>query len=217
METLPVQEQSPPRAHRPARNILPVALLIQDRTCLVVGAGVVAARKAETLIDAGAKVIIVAPDISDHAERLRDKSGVTLVRREYTPADLDVRPFLVVTATDSPALNRQILDSCHTRGILCACPESGDLISPAVFKHDNLTVSVSTGGTSCRRFRLIRDNLVRHAKAPGQADLLVIGTDHRFADIAQREELLLADAGPGRIEAGPRRPRVHATEYVQQD
>lgn len=202
-ETYPARTPSSPRSPRPARKTLPAALLVEGRMCLVIGGGTVAGRKAEALLDAGAEVVLVASDLGEHAERLRDKAGMTLVRREYVPEDLDRRPFLVITATNESALNRQVLHACHARGILCACPDSGwdngDLISPATFKHGDLTVSVSTGGASCRRSRLIRDSLARHAEALGQADLLVTGTDHRFAVLTERECLHLAGTGLTRI------------------
>ena len=67
----------------------------------------------------------VAPDIGERAEGLRSKAGMTIVRREHLPEDLDRRPFLVVTATDDAALNRRILDACRARGVLCACPDGG--------------------------------------------------------------------------------------------
>ncbi len=183
------------QARGPARKTLPVALLVEGRRCLVVGGGPVAARKAESLLDAGAEVVLVAPDIGGPAGKLRERPGMTLVRRKYTPGDLDSRLFLVVTATDDHAGNRRILDDCRSRGILCACPDTGwqngDFISPASFRHGDLTVSVSTGGLSCRRSRMVKESLARHAEGLGIADLLVIGTDHRVSGLEQRESLPL--------------------------
>jgi glutamyl-tRNA reductase len=178
---------------RVARKIMPVALLVEGRHCLVVGGGTVAGRKAGALLEAGAEVVLVAPEIGDYTEGLRGRAGLRIEQRPYAPGDLEGRPFVVIAATDDPALNRSILEDCHGRGVLCACPdrgwEDGDFISPASFKHGDLTVSVSTGGASCRRSRLIKESLSRHAEALGQSDLLVVGTDQRFADLALRESL----------------------------
>jgi glutamyl-tRNA reductase len=188
----------PDKGHPPRRSkpILPVALLVAGRRCLVVGGGPVAGRKAEALATAGAEVILVAPKLADSVQTLRSVSGVRILQRDYVPADLERGLFLVITATDNPALNRSILECCRARGLLCACPdtgwENGDFISPASFKRGDLTVSVSTGGAACRRSRLIKESLARHADALGQADLLVIGTDHRFTPLAQRESLHLS-------------------------
>lgn len=194
-----VPASSEEAVRRPSRRTLPVALLVEGRRCLVVGGGPVAARKAEALLDAGAEVVLVAPQVGELADGLRNRHGMTVVARAYEPCDLDRNPFLVVTATNDPDLNRRILDACHARGVLCACPdrgwEHGDWISPASFRIGDLTVSVSTGGASCRRSRLIKESLARHAEALGQADLLVAGTDHRFANLACRESLHLSSDG----------------------
>ena len=186
---------SAPRS-RPARKTLPVALLVEGRRCLVVGGGTVAGRKAEALLNAGAAVTLVAPRLGASAEALRARDRFQILPRTFEPADLAADLFLVIAATDDPALNRSLLTACQARGLLCACPdtgwEQGDFISPASFQHGDLTVSVSTGGAACRRSRLIKDSLARHAEALGQADLWAVGVDHRATPLALREPLHLA-------------------------
>lgn len=183
---------------RAPKKILPVALLVEGRRCLVVGGGAVAGRKAEALAKAGAQVSVVAPRLGETVLALASVAGITLLSREYRAEDLTRDLFLVITATDDPALNRRILETCRARGLLCACPdtgwEDGDFISPASFQHGDLTVSVSTGGAACRRSRLIKQSLARHTDALGQADLLIIGTDHRFTGVTEREKLHLSGA-----------------------
>ncbi|MEI8353192.1 MAG: NAD(P)-dependent oxidoreductase [Lentisphaerota bacterium] len=193
---------------RKARKTMPVALLVEGRRCLVIGGGTVAGRKAGALLEAGAEVMLVAPEIGDYTEGLIGRLGLQIARRKYAPIDLDGKPFVVIAATDDPGLNRSILEDCHARGVLCACPdrgwEDGDFISPASFKHGDLTVSVSTGGASCRRARLIKESLSRHAEALGQSDLLVVGTDHRLVNLAGRESLHLSGAHLDETTAGLR-------------
>lgn len=193
------QEKSPlPKLRSPgrAKRIFPIALMVEGRQCLVVGGGNVAARKAEALLEVGAKVTIVAPEIGERARALRSVQGLRVVPRKYVPEDLNRNLFLVIAATNDYALNQTILEACRSRGILCSCPdrgwENGDFISPASFKHGDLTVSVSTGGAACRRSRLIRDYLAKQVKALAQIDLLVLGTDHRFAALEERESLHLS-------------------------
>jgi glutamyl-tRNA reductase len=184
------------RENRKSRKTLPLALLLEGRACLVVGGGLVAGRKAEALLEAGAAVTIVAPVPGDRVKELLAADRVTVWQRAYEPGDLALRPFLVVTATDDFELNRSILEACKKMGILCACPdrgwEQGDFISPASFRQGDLTVSVSTGGASCRRSRLVKEHLARHAESLGSVELLVLGVDHRFADLAQRESVHLS-------------------------
>lgn len=179
-----------------AKKILPLGLLLEGRACLVVGGGTVAGRKAEALIEAGANVILVAPELGERVMALQSVHGVKIIRRSYAPDDLDQDFFLVFAATDDHDLNQQIIETCRARRILCSCPDrgwqNGDFISPASFRKADVTVSVSTGGASCRRSRLIKEYLARQMATLEQPDMFVMGTDHRVANLAQRESIHLA-------------------------
>lgn len=179
------------RENRKARKTLPLALMLEGRSCLVVGGGLVAGRKADALLEAGAALTLIAPVLGERVRELLAAGRAAVLQRAYEPGDLAPRPFLVVTATDDFELNRRILEACKKEGILCACPdrgwEQGDFISPASFRQGDLTVSVSTGGASCRRSRLVKEHLARHAESLGTVELLVLGVDHRSADLARRE------------------------------
>jgi|GEM_PF-356753 len=184
------------RVQKKAKKILPLGLLVEGRSCLVVGGGTVAGRKAKALIEAGAEVTLVAPELGEWAKGLRSATGLKVFERMYDPEDLDGGFFLVFAATDDHALNQQIIQACRARGILCACPdrgwEKGDFISPASFREGDVTVSVSTGGAACRRSRLIKEHLARHVATLGKTEMIVLGTDHHVANLAERESLHLA-------------------------
>ncbi|MCK5844944.1 MAG: hypothetical protein KAG97_09570, partial [Victivallales bacterium] len=99
---------------------------------------------------------------------------------------------LVFTATDDAALNKTIVDLCGDAGVLC-CAVDGNwcdasFIKPASFAGNGVVVSVSSNGVSCRRTRLIKDSLSRHLDAVDGADLLVLGTDHNYLGIEEREK-----------------------------
>lgn len=158
--------------HRPIRKpaaTLPVNLLIDGRACLIVGAGTVAGRKADALLAAGARVTVIAPELGPRIAELRAAGRIVARVRPYDETDLAPDWFLVLTLTSDPNLNRQILSDARKRHLLCACPDrgwpAGDFISPATFRHGDLTVSVSTGGVSCRRARLVKERLARHVAA----------------------------------------------------
>lgn len=179
--------------------ILPVVLLLEGRPCLIVGAGKVAARKAEHLVEAGGRVTVVGERISDAVQNLHARGVVRLEERAFQ--DDDVAGCAVVfAATDDAAANLRVLEACRRRGILCGCVDlhwrEGDLISPAVLRADDITVAVSTGGRSCRRSRLVRDSLARHLDGVNTADLLVIGTSHQHIPLRRLESFCLG----GRLE-----------------
>lgn len=181
------------------RLILPVAMLLEERRCLVVGAGRVAARKTGHLIEAGARVTVVGEHVVESVHELRARGAIRLEERAFKDDDV-AGCALVFAATDDPDANLQVLEACRQRGILCGCVDhhwrEGDLISSAVLRQDDITVAVSTGGRSCRRSRLVRDSLARHLSGVNAADLLVIGTSRLHIPLTQMEALCL----DGRLE-----------------
>jgi len=161
----------------PSKKMFPAALLLEERRCLVVGGGRVAARKTAKLVEAGARITVVAPSIR---EQIKAMDGLTLLERPFDEADLkDV--FIVFTTTDDSALNQRIIKLCNNRGILCSSADrfwsEGDLIMPASFSDDGLTVAVSTGGRACRRSRLLRESLSRHIEFLENVNLFAVGVD----------------------------------------
>jgi siroheme synthase-like protein len=130
---------------------------LEGRRCLVVGGGAVGLEKASGLLDCGALVTVVAPDIDEELRGL----PAELVEREYEQADLDGR-FLVVAATSDNAVNRRVFADAETRGLLCNVadvPELCSFILPAVHRRGPLAIAVSTGGASPALAQRIREEL----------------------------------------------------------
>lgn len=125
----------------------PIVVRLAGRPVLVVGGGVIALRKTEGLVAAGATITVVSPDFADGFESL---AGVTLVQRRYEPADLD-GAWLVVAATNDPVVQQQIFDECEARGVFCNAvddPDRCSFILPAVERRGPVLVTVSTQGRS---------------------------------------------------------------------
>ena len=176
--------------HAKAETVFPVCLMLRDRPCLVVGGGRVAVHKARLLLDGYAKVTVVSPSVSAEIVQWVKEGRVHHVCREYEDSDLDGM-FLVFAVTDNPTVNRRIIERCREHVNLCCAADgnwtSGDFVTPAVFHQDGLTVAVSTGGQSCRRSRMVKDNLSRHVSLMQTADLLVMGTSHLQLAVSERE------------------------------
>ena len=177
---------------------LPISLLLAGRSCLVVGGGKVALRKTGNLLGSDAQVTVVAPEICEEIEAL----NVTCIARAFTPADAD-GAVLVFAATNDRYVNRQVLEACREKNILCSCVDGNwaqsDFTTPAIARHGNLTLSVSTGGQSCRQAKMVKNSLAKHLEMIETADLIVVGTDHRHLNIEEREPFHLT---------GPRFERV---------
>jgi siroheme synthase-like protein len=145
-----------------ARPILPACLLVAGKPCLIVGGGPIAARKAGHLLDAAADVTVVSPAVCEALEALARSGKIRLMVRAFAAADVQGK-HLVFAATDSETVNRRVLASCRKRGILCSAADSnwphGDFLMPAVCRKNGLVITVSTGGRSCRRARIVKDRI----------------------------------------------------------
>jgi siroheme synthase-like protein len=144
---------------------------LEGRSCLVVGGGSVALEKARGLLECGARVTVVAPDIAPELHEL----DVEVVRRGYRTHDLDDR-FLVVAATSDTLLNRRIFREADQRSLLCNVvdvPELCSFILPAILRRDPIAIGVSTGGASPALAQRIRDDVAE-----------VVGEEH--AELARR-------------------------------
>lgn len=137
---------------------LPVFVSLRGRTTLVVGGGVVAARKTELLLAAQANVRIVSPSFAPAVERLAADERVSLVRERFSAEHFD-GAALAIAATDDAAVNAQVAQIGRERGVWVNVVDDGkqsSFIVPAIVDRAPITVAISTGGASpvlARRMR----------------------------------------------------------------
>jgi len=134
----------------PGASGLPVNLLLRGRRVVVVGAGRVAARKIEPLLDLGAEVRVIAPAVGAEVRAWADQGRCSLAEREFAPGDLD-GAWLAFTATDDPAVNAAV----HAEGEAARLwvnsaddPANCSFTMMSVVRRSDLVVAVGTGGRS---------------------------------------------------------------------
>jgi len=135
----------------------PLFLELAGREVLVVGAGKVGLRKIRGLLEAGARVTVVAPRAEAELVRL----GVCWRCRGFRKTDLDGKA-LAFTATDDRRVNRRIGIEARRRGIpvnVADAPGECDFIVPARVRSGNLQVAISTGGRNPRLAAELRKKL----------------------------------------------------------
>ncbi|MGH9058878.1 MAG: precorrin-2 dehydrogenase/sirohydrochlorin ferrochelatase family protein [Acidimicrobiales bacterium] len=128
----------------------PVSLVVASRPCLVVGGGMVAARKVEGLVRSGAAVTVVAPQVAPSIEQLAATSGVVIERRAYRAGEA-AGYRLVITATGLPEVDAAVAADAGAGGVWVNSaddPEHCTFLLPAVHRDGPVTVAVSTGGAS---------------------------------------------------------------------
>jgi len=139
-------------------DFLPIFLNVKGKLCLVVGGGEVAARKAGVLLDAGARVRVVAPQIKN---ALSEQQGVESIVARFDALHLD-GIALVIAATDDRSVNQQVSEQAHARNIpvnVVDDPELCSFIMPAILDRSPLMVAFSSGGASPVLTRMMRGML----------------------------------------------------------
>jgi precorrin-2 dehydrogenase / sirohydrochlorin ferrochelatase len=129
---------------------IPIFLDVTGRECMVVGGGEVAARKVESLLQAGAKVKVVSPGLSSRLSVVAAGGSVMHIARNYQPGDMS-GCVMVYAATDDPKLQRDLVAEARALGILINVidvPELCTFISPAVLNRGDLQIAISTSGAS---------------------------------------------------------------------
>lgn len=135
----------------------PIFLNLKDRPVLVVGAGKIALRKTQGLLEAGARITVVAPEADPEFETL----PVTMVRRRFRATDLG-EALLVFAATNDRQANHRIAIAAKGKGILANIADSAeecDFLVPARVQRENLQIAVSTGGKDPRLSAQLRRKL----------------------------------------------------------
>ncbi len=127
----------------------PIFLEMSGRRAVVIGAGPVAIRKAESLLEAGARVVIVSDSIDNVLAAQLQNPNVELIRSKYSKNYL-AGAAIVIAATNNSQVNKQIFQDCQQLEVLCNVvdsPELCDFFVPAVVKRGDLQVAVCTEGS----------------------------------------------------------------------
>jgi uroporphyrin-III C-methyltransferase / precorrin-2 dehydrogenase / sirohydrochlorin ferrochelatase len=156
----------------------PLLLDLRDRDVLVVGAGAVAARRLPALLEAGARVRVVAPAVPF--------ADVAAAQRPFEPGDVD-GAWLVLACTDDPAVNAAVASAAAARGVFCVRADDaagGTARVPAVTRKDDVVVAVN-GGDDPRRAVALRNAIsaaldagslpVAPFRAPAQGSVALVG------------------------------------------
>ncbi|MCL5996718.1 MAG: bifunctional precorrin-2 dehydrogenase/sirohydrochlorin ferrochelatase [Chloroflexi bacterium] len=151
----------------------PIYLDLHDRRCLVVGGGPIAVGKVSGLIEASARVTVVAPVVDARIAQWHASGKLEWHAREFLPGDIDPA-FLVIAATGDRAVNTAIFQLADGRSRLANAVDDADhcnFIAPAVARAGALQVAVSTSGKSPALAKQLRDEIARDVLTPERARL----------------------------------------------
>jgi uroporphyrin-III C-methyltransferase/precorrin-2 dehydrogenase/sirohydrochlorin ferrochelatase len=140
----------------PDATLYPVFLKLSGRRVLVVGGGPVAASKLRALLDAGARVTVVAPEIVPEIAA----AGVAIKRRPFEPSDLD-GVWFVVAAANAP-VNRVVAEAAEPRQVFVNAVDdvaSASAYLGGVVRRAGVTFAISTDGRAPALAGLLREGL----------------------------------------------------------
>jgi precorrin-2 dehydrogenase/sirohydrochlorin ferrochelatase len=127
----------------------PVFLNLESKRVVVIGAGPVAARKILGLLEAKARVVVVAEKIDDALKVRCKNTNIEFVEAKYSK-DYLVGTTIAFAATNNQKLNEQIYKDCQQLDVLCNVVDSPGLCNffvPAVVKRDDLQIAICTEGS----------------------------------------------------------------------
>jgi precorrin-2 dehydrogenase/sirohydrochlorin ferrochelatase len=192
---------------KPAK-LFPMFLKLSARPCLVVGAGTIAESKIASLLEAGGRVRVVAPEGTPQVRSWAHSNSIEWHQRLFQADDLEGM-FLVVAATSSAELHERIFEHATQRGVLCNIvdvPPLCDFYYPSVVQRGALQIAISTAGQSPALAQRLRKQLEDQFGPEYEQWLAQLGEarDKLFSsklDPEERKRLLHAGASEEAFEA----------------
>jgi len=175
----------------------PIFLDLKCRRVVVIGGGEVAERKIESLLDTGASILVISPEVTPRISFLSDQKRLELFKRGYSHGDCH-SAALVFSATGDPEISKAVYAEAMALGVFINTadqPSQCSFIMPAFVRRGDIGVAISTSGTSPALAARLR------RKISG-----VIGPE--YAGLAQ----LLSRARPGihrKVQAEAKRKDLH--------
>jgi len=190
----------------------PIFLQLDGIPVLLVGGGHVALEKVGRLVESGARVTLVAPDLIPGVQAYVDGGRVRWLSRGFQDGDTAGHRYVFV-ATDNGAVNRRVADEARAADLLVNAAddvENCDFILPAVVRRGPVQIASSTDGTSPAMARWLRERLTEFLTEDVESLASLLGEIRRDVRAGDREcaakcgraqtpPPLLCDVCPNRI------------------
>ena len=138
----------------------PINLNVENKKCVVVGGGKIALEKILGLIEAGAKIEVIAPKFCEEVEELAAQKKINLIREKYSAEKIS-DGIILIAATNDFKLNQKILSDGREKNFLVNIVDSfdGDFTVPSRIRRGDFLLAISTGGKSPGFSRFVRQML----------------------------------------------------------
>lgn len=150
----------------------PIFLDIENHDVLIIGGGAVCTRKAEAMMKYGARVTVVAPEVTREIAEWGNSGRLIVKQKEYETSDLD-GAAIVIASTDDEKVNERVARDCRRRRIpvnVVDVTHLCEFIVPAIVEQGSIQLAVSTGGKSPALARTLKEDL-RKVVGPEYAEV----------------------------------------------
>ena len=157
----------------------PINIDLQGKSCVVIGGGNVAGRKIATLLKAGARIKVIAPEIDEAIKRRASEDNITCLERKYQRGDLKGATLAFVAA--NPEVGMEVALEASNLNIpvnVADIPKQCSFTLPSVSERGDLMITVSTGGKCPAFSRAVRIKVEELIDEP-YAELLELLEDVR--------------------------------------
>jgi precorrin-2 dehydrogenase / sirohydrochlorin ferrochelatase len=141
-------------------DFYPIQLNLKGKQVVIIGGGKIAERKLIGLLDTGAEITIVSPELTEPILEYSLTGKVDWKQKCFTPEDIE-DAFLIIAATNDRETNAAVKNSVSRHQLLLMVdrPEASDFILPSVLKQGRLSMTVSTSGASPILTKKIKQDL----------------------------------------------------------
>ncbi len=140
------------------KKYFPLFISMEQKHILLVGAGSIALRRARGLLDFGAVLTVIAPEIRDEfriLQRQYGKDNLILMQREFLPGEIEAYDF-ALSATDSREVDSEVYRECKDKKIpvnIASDQRLCDFQFPALIEYDQIVIGVNSGGSDHKKVR----------------------------------------------------------------
>lgn len=146
------------------KALFPMFVDLSEKKAVVIGAGKIAARRVETLLDFAGEILVIAPKAEPAILQMAEEGRITYEKRPYDREDL-YDADLVLAVTDDHLLNDEIYSACKCLGIMVNVASNQnkcDFHFPGVVKTDQVVIGINAGGRDHKAAKEMRQKLQQY-------------------------------------------------------
>ena len=133
-----------------ANKFFPVSIDLNNKNVLVIGAGKIALRKIETLLNYNYNINVITKEILEEKFlELEKNNKIKIFKNQEFEEKFLENIFLVITATDNEILNKEISQLCMSKNILVNNVTSKDDMNirfMSIYEKDDIQIAISANG-----------------------------------------------------------------------